>query len=339
VKGKRPKVKNSNPELRTFIGGISMIRWIVAFLVCLLGFPSMVFGFEIRFKESAVAKGETITLAEVADLSPACATVQALKGQTLFHAPAPGEDAIYKADAIKTYLLQIDSGLQSARWSGAQEIRVKRAGIAIGPDKIHKIIDSFLQEKRAFLPQAQIRFKPLSLPMPFVLPKGKLSYEVIPSDPQILGSRRFTLIFRVDGRVVENRAIRGELEAIAPVAIAAIDLRRGAVLASRDVQLASFDLAQLRNPCLNLNELIGKRIKRSVKLGEPIARDIVEFPPMVKRGEVVTISARSGGLHITATGVAQRNGKEGELIKVRNTSSGRDILCKVSAQGEVEVEF
>lgn len=213
------------------------------------------------------------------------------------------------------------------------------AVVMVAPAQVRACLEDYLLNKKAFLPQARIGFRSLELPGPFQVPAGKLSCEVHPSDPQILGSRRFTLIFRVDGQVVRNTALRGELEAIAPVVIAAGELRRGTILAQSDLNLAEMDLAGVRNPCADPAELIGKKLKRTVRLGEAIDRQAVEFPAVISRGDLVTLTARKGALVLSATGVAREDGNAGETIVVRNSASQKDVRARVAGPGTVEVEF
>lgn len=213
------------------------------------------------------------------------------------------------------------------------------AVVMVTPDQVRACLEDYLLSKKAFLPQARIGFRSLELPGPFQVPAGKLSCEVHPSDPQILGSRRFNLIFRVDGLVVKNTALRAELEAIAPVVIAAGDLPRGTILAQSDLNLAEMDLAGLRNPCADPAELIGKKLKRSVRLGDPIDRQAVEFPAAISRGDMVILTARKGTLVLSATGVAREDGNAGATIVVRNNASQKDVRARVVGPGAVEVEF
>lgn len=211
--------------------------------------------------------------------------------------------------------------------------------VTVGPERVRACLEEFVAGKKNVLPQAAVRFRTLDLPPPFTVPAGDLACEVVPADPRILPSRRFTLLFRVDGQVVRNFSVSGELEAVAPVVVAAGELPRGAVLGEKDLNVVERDLAGLRNPCLDPKELIGKTLKRPVRLGEPFDRGAVEFPPLVKRGDVVAITASRKGLTATATGMALQEGKKGETITVRNSSSQKDILCRVAGPGAVEVEF
>ncbi len=213
------------------------------------------------------------------------------------------------------------------------------AEVTVPPERVRAFLVDYLESKKDFLPQARIGFRSLNLPAAFKVPAGKLTCEIIPSDPQILNSRRFSMIFRVDGEVVNNTSVRGELEAIAPVVVAAGELKRGTILSSFDLNMAEVDLTKVRHPCFDAAELVGKKLKRSTDLGEPIDRQEIEFPPLIKRGDLVTITASRGALILTATGVARENGHAGQTISVRNNRSQKDILGKVVNPGAVEVEF
>lgn len=103
--------------------------------------------------------------------------------------------------------------------------------------------------------------------------------------------------------------------------------------------MVELDIVGLRNPCFNMDELVGKKLKRSLRQGVPLDRNSVEFPPMVARGEMVTIILKHGSLELTARGEARQDGQEGETIRVRNTNSQRDILGRVTAPGMIEVEY
>ncbi|HKK01744.1 MAG TPA: flagellar basal body P-ring formation chaperone FlgA [Desulfuromonadales bacterium] len=316
-------------------------RRLIFVLVALLVLPTTAFALDVHIKPTATAEGEFITLGELAKITPVSETAKILAEQTVLRAPAPGETTVLGVDKIRTAVLENAPGLKNVHWGGAKQVRVKRDGIKIDSKKITRIIDDFLASKSAFLPKsATVGFKPYSLPLPFVLPKGALKTEVIPADPRIIGSRSLTLIFRVDGRVVKNIAIQGELAAIAPVVIAAVDLPRGAILKADDLQMAPVDLSKMRGtPCLDLKELVGKRLVRPIRMGVPVDRGGLDIPPLVRRGDLITIQAQKGGLQVSATGISRMNGGLGQVIRARNTASHREIYCKVTGPDQAEVEF
>ena len=209
----------------------------------------------------------------------------------------------------------------------------------IKPEQLQKYLEDYLDQQRAKMPQTKLRFRHLRLPKAFSVPRGRLTCEITPSDPRVLSSRRFSLIFRVDGKAVKNITVSTTLEALAEVAITSGDLRRGIILNEEHIELAERDLNNLRAPCFDSDELLGKRLKRSLRKGQVFERSAVAFPPMIKRGELVTITAQKGALRVTAKGLAQQNGDEGDMIRVRNISSQKDLICKVSGPVAVTVEL
>lgn len=318
---------------------MSILRCWALLLIFTACLPVTAHGLEIRFRESALAQGEKITLGEIAAILPDSSDNRALAAEKLFASPEPGREIILRASKIEEYLTGRDKSLADVRWTGSRDIKVKRASIPIDGDKVRKILTDYLARNEDLLPRADIRFKEFTAPRPFELPQGKVDTEVIPSSPSILDSHRFTIIFRINGQVEKNIAVRAGLEAIAPVAVAISDLRRGLIIQEEDINLVRLDLVGLKNPCFDLEELIGKKMKRSVRRGQAIDRGAVEFPPMIRRGELVIITARKGPLTVTAKGIARHDAKQGEIIKVINSNSQKVIICKVSAPGQVKVEL
>lgn len=211
--------------------------------------------------------------------------------------------------------------------------------IIVKPEQVQKYLEDYLDQQRNKMPQVKLRFRHLRLPKAFSVPAGRLTCEITPSNPRVLSSRRFSLIFRVNGKAAKNIAVSATLEALSDVAITTGDIRRGTMLTEENIELAERDLNLLREPCFDSSELLGKRLKRSLRKGDVFERSAVAFPPMIKRGEIVTITAQKGALKVTAKGMAQQNGSAGDMIRVRNISSQKDLICKVAGPVAVTVEL
>jgi flagella basal body P-ring formation protein FlgA len=209
----------------------------------------------------------------------------------------------------------------------------------IDQQKMGQILNEYLADQSDLLPHVELRFKSISLPHAYRVAKGQLDYQIIPAKPGVIGSQRLTLLTRVDGQIVNNQSIRINLEALADIAVSASTLRRGAVLATDDVELRYQDISHLKGPIFSTEEIIGKRLKRSVRLGEPLQKQQVEFPPVIKRGERVIIQVQKHGLMLTAAGEAKQDGLTGESIRVVNNGSRKEVICQVVAPGLVKVEF
>ncbi|HKK33491.1 MAG TPA: hypothetical protein VJ934_08015, partial [Desulfomicrobiaceae bacterium] len=84
-----------------------------------------------------------------------------------------------------------------------------RAGdeVTITPDRVRTWMGRFLEESRDMLPDAEVSFTRLNLPESFSVPAGDIQAQVVPSDTDILSSRRFSLTVYSDGRPVDTRTV------------------------------------------------------------------------------------------------------------------------------------
>lgn len=209
----------------------------------------------------------------------------------------------------------------------------------IDQQEIRQLLDDFLAEESDRLPRVELALTSVVLPKDFKVPQGHVEHQVIPAKPGVIGSRRMTLLTRVDNRVVSNQSIRVELKAMAEVAIVTANLQRGETLDNSNVILQQMDVTRLKQPIYNLDDIFGKQLKRSLRLGQPLALKQIDFPPTIKRGERVEIQAQRGALILTTAGEARQDGLIDETIKVMNVGSKRVILCRVLGPGLVRVEF
>ncbi len=303
----------------------------------LLGSVHSASGLEITFKANGAADDSVIRLGDIAIFDQETEMARALATLPVGQAPSPGEKSLLRSMDIKEYIVSSQSLAADIRWTGPPTITVLRSGIAIGPDKIQKIIAAYITQNQNNLPEAEIRFVPDSLPLPFFLPTGDLSYEVTPSNPGILGSSRFSIIFRIDNTVVKNMSVRGEIEALAQVVVCSGPLKRGEILRPQHLKTALMDISSLANPGFAIDEFVGKKLQRTLRAGSPVLLSMIESLPMVRRGEKVKIVVNAGPLHLTATGLASSDGVLDEMIRVRNINSNKMVYCRVTAPGLVEV--
>ncbi len=309
------------------------------FILCITSWSSAAYALEITFKDIAsvssayVILGDVVTFDEQTPLSTSLATKVVAKS------PPPGESLFINAIEIKKQIVRKNQLGNATRWAGSSVIKITRAGQQVLPEQLIDSINAFLQEKIHELPQATISFKPRSLPLPFILPQGNLSIEVVPSNPSIIKSSRFSLLLRVDDKVRKNMSIQGDLQVLAKVAVAKGTLKRGTILTPANTAMVVRDLTDHHTPMTNLRAVLGKRLKHTIRDTQVISVEDVEFPPLVRKGQLVKVIYTKGNLHLTATGIARTDGLLDQIIRVKNTSSNKLIHCRVAAPGIVEVKI
>lgn len=88
-----------------------------------------------------------------------------------------------------------------------------------------------------------------------------------------------------------------------------------------------------------VEELSDKIFKRDIAAGTIITNQMLEDRMSVKKGEVVTVVAESGQLTIRTKAKAMDKGKIGDSIRVRNTSTGREVIGRITAVNTVVVDL
>ena len=313
------------------------MRKIVIILCLLISTVHLADALEITFKPNSSVDDTIIRLGDIVSFDQQTEMAKALATLPVGQAPSPGEMSSLRSMSIKEYVVTSQSLSPDIQWTGSPTVEVLRSGITIGPERIQKIIADYIKKNSNNLPEAEIRFVPESLPLPFTLPNGDLSYNITPSNPGILGSSRFSIIFRVDNTVVKNMSVRGAIEAMAQIVICTCPLKRGETLRPQHLKTALMDISSIDNPGFEPGDFINKKLKRSLRAGSPVLLSMVEALPIVRRGERVKIVINSGPMHLTATGLANSDGALDEMIRVRNISSDKIVYCRVAAPGLVEV--
>ena len=291
----------------------------------------------LEFHHQATVEGAAVTLGDVADCLDGKVICQALLSHAVAKAPEPGGAMALTAMEVGKTIRRLLPPENELELLGAASVVVTRLGQPITADDIFIQIDSYLRGQAGRWPEAEIRFTPSEQPLPFAVPEGKITWDIIPANPGILGSPRIAVLIKVDGKVRKNLSVAGKLEVIAPVAVAKMALDRGAVIDPDQFSIDRRDISALDAPVANPTAAAGQLLTRSLKAGEPLTRRAAEPPPVIHRGDVVKMVVRQGELLLTAAGIAQADGAMDQMIRVENSNSKKIVRGQVKGPGIVEV--
>lgn len=134
--------------------------------------------------------------------------------------------------------------------------------------------------------------------------------------------------------------VQATVRPMASVVVSGRALSRGVQLGAADVELQERDLSRLTGGYITeLDRVIGMKLRRSVRAGLPLNESLLQAPLAIRRGERVSIVARSGELEVRMDGEATSDGAKGDVITVRNRSSKREVEGVVVAPGIVEIRM
>jgi len=124
------------------------------------------------------------------------------------------------------------------------------------------------------------------------------------------------------------------------VVVAARPLLRGTALGPEDLRLEEREVtARLRGYFRRIEAVRGRLLRTSLPRGAVLEPGLVREPPLVRRGQPVTLVAGRPGLEVRMAGTALQDGARGQVVQVRNTRSRRLVRGRVVAPGVVRVDL
>ena len=131
---------------------------------------------------------------------------------------------------------------------------------------------------------------------------------------------------------------RLKISAAMPRVVAIEQLTAGKPIGKDQVRLETADDFPLRNDAArNLEEVIGRTPRRAVRSGFPILRSDLAEAFQVERGDTVAVTAVSGAAQLELQAIAEASGRQGDMISLRNLSSGKMFRARIDGKGRAIV--
>ena len=295
----------------------------------------------IILRPEAEVRGSDIRLGEVAEIACAETGLQRrLEGLVVGKAPLPGRSRNISAEYVRLRLRQLDIGMERMVLGGAERIEVSMPGVMVSEEQIRQIVTGYLKTIGIW-GDAEVKVAELTISTDRTLPKGQATYRVLPPrNMRSLATVPLSVVFDVDGRFQKTIRATVRVEALAPVVVAARPIGRLKPISNDDLKMEKMNLAELPAGVMtDADDIIGQRARRNIDAGDILRPDLIEMPPLVKRGDMVVIVAESEGIKVTATGEVKSDGLRGEQVKVVNLDSNKRFSARVVDKKTVMVDF
>jgi flagella basal body P-ring formation protein FlgA len=290
----------------------------------------------VQGRADAVVTDKTVRLGDVAQIdSPNIQDDEAiiqLKRIAVATSPKAGESATLEGSTVLERLRAEGVRLDSIRYSLPRNITVTRAFREVKLDELERALTSFLSKS-----EKQVDVKQLMVDRPIRVPTDSLGLEVVALQAEKPGH------IGIDYKsVAGSDEVRFQLKAFADewrlMPVASRPLVKGATVTANDVQLVKVNGTSVgRDSFENLGDIVGRNLTKDLGQGEMFKASVVAVPAVVTAGSRVIIVFRQSRLEVTASGIALENGGMGQDIRVRNESSKKVIVGKVSDPGLVTV--
>jgi flagellar basal body P-ring formation protein FlgA len=310
-------------------------------IVALCGVPLVGWGspLVITVAPEAQVQGPQMMLGELAEIQGEPAdTVARMRQVLLGQAPPAGVERQLSRSSIVTQLRHQGFAVQEVQFQGAPQVRVTRAAQRLEPPQMEAAVRQALSRRLSQTPpQPSIRdIRGLSA---VFVPPGLVEYEVIvPGRNALLGPTPFTLAIHVAGKVEKQLHGTAYISIAQEVVSLVRPVAQGEIITADAVSRTQVQVTQpLRQAVLQPEEVIGKRAQRSLADNAPLSTRDVAASPVIQKGDLIHIVVESSLIKVSTPGVALEAGKLGDTIRVKNTSSNREIRAQVIDKQTVRI--
>ncbi len=277
-------------------------------------------------------RSAVVRLGDIARISGAPGNVAGrLSGLEIGMAPLPGKERTLSLAIVRVRLRQAGFDPDDMVIVSPTTIVVRARATRVPAGAIAAAVRDYMKVKMPW-GERDAEVAVLLEPGDEVLaPEGEVSIKVeaLPTT-RFIGSTSVRVTVLVDKKAYRAFPVRVRVDVAKALVVAARTIEKHEMIMPSDVRLETRDLARVpEDVAFDPAAVVGMRASHTIPAGRPVARSSVEPPPIVRKGDAVTIEAVLAGVVVRSPGEALEDGCEGARIRVRNTSSGAIIRAKV----------
>ena len=198
-------------------------------------------------------------------------------------------------------------------------------GVMLTRDKVERVLRQHVLQSGPWKPEnVEVRivsFQAVSLP------PGQVNFRIVrPVQGITPGVQSFLLAVDIAGRETTRLWLRAEIKTFDDVVVTSFPLSIRELVKAQDVRLERRDTSSLSvRPFVQIDDVVGQQALRAIEVNEILTQKSVDRPKLVRRGSSITLVYETGSLRVEAPGTAEENGKVGDMIQVKNPTSGKAL--------------
>jgi flagella basal body P-ring formation protein FlgA len=279
-----------------------------------------------------------IYLKDIATINAPAHLSEKVASLYLTYAPKPGKSKFVKGEWIHSRIRALNF-YDQIHTTIPEKVEIIRASQIISQEDYLNYFSDYIAKHIG--PNVRFEISRFQVKGDTPLPVGQLTVNVQhQTSVNLRGYVSLTVSILIDDQFVQRVGMSGWIDRFEDIVCAARPLARHQVILRKDIQLYTRNVSKIKDTYYTrIEDVIGKQIQRKAGNGEIIFSSMIEIPPLIYKGDKVTIIAESRALLIKTTGIALSDGYAGEQIRVKNTMSNKVIQANVVNQNTVKVQY
>lgn len=296
----------------------------------------------IEIKDSVTLPEKQIVIGDIAYVS--CndpSLLERINGILIGNTPWPGYARKIEKDVISARLIDGGIDLKEVIFGSTKSSLVTVESITITGEEIIKKAKEYLLSKQSRPDGGEIIIESDRIPMDKLLPanEGDIRFEVSQIDTnKERGSIQLIVRVFINDKQHLKIPVFFTIRVYEDVVTTARKISRDTILTPDDIEIRRMETTKLPGVTFDaVEDLVGKRAVRSIMPNIPITADLVNNPPVIKKGDLIKVLVQSGNLLIVTKGLAKEDGYFGKIIRVKNLDSKKELYGKVEDDSTVKI--
>ena len=256
----------------------------------------------------------------------------------LLAAPRVGAPLTLTRASLRQLLATNEPALTVSNWSGAERVRITRRARMLGEVDVKDLLTTALQERSVQdrgelelrlnrpwvplpVPDEPLTVRLLELPAGGIGPLLLVRFELL-SGTEALGNWQTVLQARVWREIWVTRTA----------------LRRGQCVSEADLVRERRDVLTVREPLADLAaSTAAVELTEGLQAGAPLCQRHLRLQPVVHRGQSAEAILQDGAMNLVLKVEVLEDGAPGQIIRLRNPMSRRELRGKVQNEKTILV--
>ncbi|HLG30863.1 MAG TPA: flagellar basal body P-ring formation chaperone FlgA [Candidatus Brocadiales bacterium] len=309
-------------------------------LLCSVVYAELI---NIDIKERVTLPEKQIILGDVAVVT--ChnnALTQQICNIKMGQTPWPGNTLRVGKDIFSMRLAAEGIELPNVTFSGAEAATVSVLSITLTGQEIAEKAKEYLVSRLPW-DNEDVLIELERLPADMTVPKGQSDVRLEISDTDSnkdRGAIQLLVSVIVDDKVFSKFRVFFRVHIFENVAVTRKQLGRMETLKEDDIFLKRTETTNLAGITFyKVEDLIGKRTLRPIRPYSVVTFDMVETPPAIRKGDVIKLLIKKESFMVVTKGISKEDGKKGEVIRVKNFESHKELYGKIIDSETVAIAF
>jgi len=321
-----------------------MIKKIVlVFMTLFMLLPNFVIAssIEITTYDKVEISGPDILLGDIATFSGEDANhIYELKQLKIGNAANPGNSIVLTNELLGARLVGAGGDYTDVVWNVQQPITITTKFQTITSEMLAGLAKSYINEQIDSENGAkEYHVDGIDLPNAVIVPDGKLTFEVtLPYGIKYNAPTNAMVNIYIDDRLYNKSNIRFKVRVYEQVAVVGQTLPAKHIVTKEDLHLEKLDTSKLKTGYItDIDTVVGLETRRTLQNGTPLNSYMLDKPIIIKQLAMINIMSNVNGIVVKTSGQALQDGREGNVIRVKNISSNKVVVGKVIDGSTVEI--